>query len=132
MSSRRRTEAQTQLLDLLRRESTALSHDDISAKLPTDINRVTIYRILNRFVADGLAHRIVADDGRQYFASCADGCAHDTAAHGHLHFRCLVCDRVECLPEQVAFSLPEGYRVENYNVTLSGTCNSCSALAEAN
>lgn len=123
---RRKTKSQTAILDLLQREASALSHDSISAKLDQQMDRVTIYRILNRFVEDGIAHRIVADDGRQYFASCQDNCSHDHIAHSHLHFRCTVCDQVECVPGEVSFELPKGYRTDNCNIILSGRCQSCN------
>lgn len=122
---RRKTKSQTAILDLLQKEPNALSHDGITAKLGKEMDRVTIYRILNRFVEDGLAHRIVADDGRQYFASCQQGCSHDHTAHGHLHFRCVVCDQVECVPGEVDYRLPDGYRVDNSNIILSGSCRAC-------
>ncbi len=122
---RRKTKSQTAILDLLQKEPNALSHDGITAKLEKGMDRVTIYRILNRFVEDGLAHRIVADDGRQYFASCQTGCSHDHTAHGHLHFRCVVCDKVECVPGEVDYRLPTGYRVDNSNIILSGSCKAC-------
>jgi len=124
--ARRKTKSQTTLLNLLQREPNALSHDDVTAKLEEKMDRVTIYRILNRFVEDGLAHRIVGDDGRQYFASCQTDCSHDHAAHGHLHFRCVVCDRVECVPGTVKYRLPAGYKVANSNIMLSGSCGACS------
>jgi Fur family ferric uptake transcriptional regulator len=110
---------------LLQQESNALSHDGITAKLEEPMDRVTIYRILNRFVEDGLAHRIVADDGRQYFASCQVDCRHDHAAHDHLHFRCVVCDRVECVLGKVSYQIPSGYKVDSSNIILSGSCRKC-------
>ena len=126
---RRKTKSQTAVLELLQREPNALSHDGITEKLNKEMDRVTIYRILNRFVEDGLAHRIVADDGRQYFASCKQNCEHDHEAHGHLHFRCTVCDQVECVPGNVEYRLPSGYQVDNSNITLSGSCRACSEKA---
>jgi len=124
--TRRKTKAQTTILNLLQQERNALSHDGITAKLGNDMDRVTIYRILKRFVEDGLIHRIVADDGRQYFASCKNDCAHDHEAHRHLHFRCVVCDQVECVPGEVGYQLPSGYQVDNCNIILSGSCQACS------
>lgn len=123
---RRKTKSQTAILNLLQQEPNALSHDGITAKLEEKMDRVTIYRILNRFVEDGLAHRIVADDGRQYFASCKADCSHDHVAHGHLHFRCVVCDQVECVTGEVNYRVPAGYQVNNSNIILSGSCRTCS------
>lgn len=125
---RRKTKSQTTILNLLQQEPNALSHDGITAKLEKQMDRVTIYRILNRFVEDGLAHRIVADDGRQYFASCQENCKHDQAAHDHLHFRCVVCDQVECVLGEVNYQVPSGYQVDNSNIILSGSCRTCSKL----
>lgn len=125
--SRRKTNTQQAILSILQSESEALNHEGISARLAEPMDRGTIYRILNRFLDDGLVHRVVADDGRQYFATCEDGCSHDRADHGHLHFRCVICDKVECLTEPVDFKLPAGYRADNYNIMLSGSCDSCAA-----
>ena len=122
---RRKTKAQTAILKLLQEESNALSHDGITAKLDSEIDRVTIYRILNRFVEDGVVHRIVGDDGRQYFATSWEGDDHTHDDHQHLHFRCVVCNRVECVPGEVDYKLPEGYKVDKFNVILSGCCNEC-------
>lgn len=124
--TRRKTKAQSTILNLLQQEPNALSHDGITAKLGNEMDRVTIYRILKRFVEDGLIHRIVADDGRQYFASCQVGCTHDPEAHRHLHFRCVVCDQVECIPGEVGYQLPSGYKVDNCNIILSGSCQACT------
>ena len=123
--NRRKTKAQTSILQLLKRDRRAYSHDSVVSELDRPVDRVTVYRILNRFVEEGLAHRVVADDGRQYFAACSEGCTHDGQSHGHLHFRCVACDNVECLSGTVRYPLPAGYRVENFNMIVSGTCGRC-------
>ena len=123
---RRNTATQVAILDLLRQEDAALNHESITRRLVGPVDRVTVYRILNRFVDDGLVHRIVADDGRQYFASCEEGCGHGRHDHGHLHFRCVVCDKVECLIEPVEFHLPPGYSADNFNIMVSGKCGTCA------
>ncbi|MEM9835614.1 MAG: transcriptional repressor [Bacteroidota bacterium] len=122
---RRKTKAQSAVLELLQQESKALSHDSISAILGTEMDRVTIYRILNRFVKDGIVHRIVGDDGRQYFATSHAKDSHDHS-QPHVHFRCVDCDQVECVPGEVGYQLPKGYRVDNCNIILSGVCQNCN------
>ncbi|OAV45369.1 Fur family transcriptional regulator [Lewinella sp. 4G2] len=125
--ARRKTAAQQAVLEILQQNNEALSHEGISERLAAPLDRVTLYRILNRFLDDGLVHRIVADDGRQYFAGCESGCSHDRQAHGHLHFRCVICDKVECLDEPVVYHLPNNYRADNYNMMVSGTCGTCQS-----
>ena len=125
--AKRNTETQAAVLNLLRGRSSALCHDDVMEELTTEVNRVTVYRILNRFVDQGLAHRIVADDGKQYFASCATGCSHGALDHGHVHFRCTDCERIECLDQPLNVNLPKGYVADNFNVLLSGTCAACAS-----
>ena len=124
---RRQTKNRQLILSTLKESGRALSHDGLTSELDKQVDRVTVYRTLNRLVEDGLTHRIVADDGRQYFAVCEEGCSHDHEAHGHLHFRCVNCDRVECVPGEMRFQTPPGYSVENYNLVLSGTCATCAA-----
>lgn len=122
---RRNTPSKTAVLSALSTAQTALSHEKIQEQLAGEVDRATIYRILNRFCDDGMVHRIVADDGKQYFALC-EGCTHEEHSHDHFHFRCRSCDTVECLTNEISVSLPEGYRAEGFNGVISGVCRGCS------
>jgi len=123
---RRNTSSQVAVLALLRDAGGALSHDMIEARLTMEISRSAIYRILNRFEKDGLVHRVVAGDGRQYFALC-EQCDRHEHHDNHPHFRCMGCERVECLPQSIKIDLPSGYQSERLNVTVSGYCGKCSS-----
>lgn len=124
--NRRQTPTKEAVLRVLSDSGKALSQDAIERRLEIAMDRATIYRILNRFDADGLAHKIVAEDGKQYFAVC-----HSCAAHhhqdDHYHFRCTQCDTIECLPEPVAFTTPGGYTVTQATCVLTGICKDCAA-----
>lgn len=122
---RRNTPTKEAVLELLKKSGKAMSRDAIEQKVTSDINRATIYRVLNRFCEDGVVHRVVAEDGKQYFAVCAT-CDDDAYAQHHFHFRCVQCATIECLPASVEFSVPNGYQVEGVNCVLSGTCRDCS------
>ena len=128
---RRNTPTKEAVLDLLTNTGKAMSRDAIEKKIKMDINRATIYRVLNRFCEDGILHRIVADDGKQYFAVCIN-CDDKVLAGHHFHFRCVQCDTIECLPVSVDFSIPKGYEVEGVNCVLSGTCKDCSPVKAKN
>jgi Fur family ferric uptake transcriptional regulator len=89
------------------------------------VDRVTIYRVLNRFCEDGRIHRIVSDEGKTYFALCLN-CDEKKHRHDHFHFRCLNCQQVHCLKEKVNVKLPKGYRLEQVNCLLTGYCRDCA------
>lgn len=122
---RRNTPSKEAVLNLLINTKKALSHDVIVEKLKITIDRATIYRVLNRFCEDGLVHKIIAEDGKLYFAVCI-ACDKEKHSDNHLHFRCSKCQMMECLHEPVQFTLPSGFHVNSINCVLTGTCSDCS------
>ena len=125
--NRRNTPSKEAILDLLSGSKKALSQDAIERQLDIEINRATIYRVLNRFCEDDIVHKIVAEDGKQYFAICHNcGEKKRVHSHNHIHFRCLHCGKVECLERDLAVPLPEGYVAKVHNLVISGFCNNCS------
>lgn len=125
---RRKTQSKTEILEVLKSSGHALSHDMIQANVDSGIDRATIYRVLNRFCEDGKVHRIVGDDGKQYFAICPNcGERKQVHSHNHIHFRCLQCGKVECLGGDISIPLPEGYVARVHNLVISGFCNECSS-----
>lgn len=122
---RRDTATKEAVLAVLTSSGKAMSQAAIEKKIGIDINRATIYRVLNRYCEDGVLHRIAADDGRQYFALCMKCDDEQPPAH-HFHFRCKNCETIECLPLPVHFSLPNAYQVDEVNCVLSGICKECA------
>ncbi|WP_298790118.1 transcriptional repressor [uncultured Allomuricauda sp.] len=121
---RRNTATKEAVLSVLHSSGKAMSQGAIEKKIGVDINRATIYRVLNRYCEDGVLHRIVADNGKQYFALCVR-CDENDKPQNHFHFRCSTCETIECLPIPVNFSLPQNYKLETVNCVLTGTCKDC-------
>lgn len=122
--NRRNTPTKEAVLNLLINAKKALSHDAIEKQLSIAINRATIYRVLNRFCEDEVVHKIVAEDGKQYFAICKK-CENEEEVKPHFHFRCTSCDTIECLKIPVEYTAPNGYTVASANCILTGTCKNC-------
>jgi Fur family ferric uptake transcriptional regulator len=83
----------------------------------------TVYRALKEFVEEGW---LVA-------VSVANGTRYELAKIGHHHhFHCRDCDKVfdiaGCLSGLDAMA-PRGFLVDSHELTLNGTCKSCSAHA---
>lgn len=124
--SKRKTKTKELILDALKHSGKAVSHEMLQSELGDQADRATIYRALNSFCEDGIAHRIVGDDGKQYFAICLN-CSEKKHKHSHFHFRCLSCGKVECLSEEISLKVPQGYTVENFNGFISGHCSQCTS-----
>lgn len=122
---RRNTPAKQAVLDILKLSERALSQEDIEKEVKGSMDRVTVYRVLNSFCEDGYVHKILSDDGKHYFAICLN-CQEKKHSHNHFHFRCLKCQKVECLKEEVKLQLPAGYQLENANCLVTGYCADCS------
>lgn len=122
---RRNTTTKEAVLSVLTNSKKAMSQDAIVKQMNVEADRATIYRILNSFCEDEIVHKIVADDGKQYFAVCVK-CDEKTIPDNHFHFRCAKCETIECMPSMVKFSVPEGYLVERLNAVLIGICKDCS------
>lgn len=124
MTIRRNTQPKEAVLALLTNTKKAMSQDAIMKQMQVEADRATVYRILNRFCEDKIVHKVVADDGKQYFAVCIK-CDEKTIPDNHFHFRCTRCETIECLPSMVEFSLHKKYKVQRMNCILIGICRDC-------
>lgn len=122
---RRNTATQEAVLSVLTSNRRAMSQDTIFKQMDIQADRATVYRILNRFCEDEIVHKIVADDGKQYFAVHTKS-DEDIIPENHFHFRCTTCETIECLASLVEYSVPESYQVERLNCVLVGVCKDCS------
>ncbi len=119
------TPARLAVLRLLENAERALSHHDVEAALTdSDIDRVTLYRVLDWLVESGLAHRVT--DAQRIFRfslAAADAPAHDH----HAHFRCEDCGKVFCLGDvQVTPpALPQGFSGKSVELSVTGQCAQC-------
>jgi Fur family ferric uptake transcriptional regulator len=127
LKTTRNTIAKTEIQRLVEASEFALSHADIQIALNGLCDRVTIYRVLDRLVEDGIIHRIVNVDGVVCYArchKCEEGHNHH---HNHVHFSCNNCKTVTCLDNVVpSFKMPRKYKVAEVNFTVSGLCPDCS------
>jgi Fur family ferric uptake transcriptional regulator len=124
---RRNTQIQQSILQLFADKPRALSHTEIENMLDVNADRATIFRVMNRFVEDGIAHKIVSDEGKSYFALCTGKCTNTHHHDNHSHFRCTKCNAMECMHDNVRISLPKGYTLLHSNIVVTGICNNCNA-----
>jgi Fur family ferric uptake transcriptional regulator len=122
------TDTRMAVLDLLQRSSKALSQADVERALPEQADRVTLFRVLQAFEENGLAHRVQDTKGVARYASCAPGCSTHKHHDVHAHFRCTDCGDVYCL-ESVTLpkvSIPKGFTLKESHLQLEGSCKACA------
>ena len=125
MKSARTTAAKTRIHELIISSSVALSHSEIQDVLDGLCDRVTIYRVLDRLMEEGVIHKIINVDGVVKYAGC-HSCS-TKHNHNHIHFSCQKCKTVTCLDDvEPSFMLPKNYKVRELNFTVSGLCPQCS------
>lgn len=124
MKISRNTTAKKQIQELLILSSEALSHSDIQVSLEGLCDRVTIYRVLERLLEEGLIHKIVNLDGVVKYAACHT--CKEKHNHNHMHFSCQNCKSLTCLDDvEPIYKLPKNYKAIETNFTISGLCPKC-------
>ena len=119
------TDSRKRILALLLSEKNAITHREIESRFSNDqLDRVTLYRVLQWLVDNGLIHKITSDDHVwRYHAN------QDAYRHQHAHFKCTKCAKVVCLedmPSDRKLSLPAGYRFQTIELTVKGLCEHCA------
>jgi Fur family ferric uptake transcriptional regulator len=123
----RRTRARIAVLSILLGTREALTHHEIGRRTSrgSDLDRVTLYRVLEWLTEHGLAHKLAADDRVWRFSAAGHG---HTGVAAHAHFQCSECGKVICLDQSPlpTVSLPRGFRRQEVEVTVKGCCAACA------
>jgi Fur family ferric uptake transcriptional regulator len=125
--SLKKTGPRLRVLSLMAAKNTATSQPDLE-NLVSDVDRVTLYRILNVFEEKGIIHKVFDLNGTANYAICTSNCVEHHHNDEHLHFNCTQCNNVYCLNELnlPAFDLPAGFELEGFTLYASGLCPKCS------
>jgi Fur family ferric uptake transcriptional regulator len=119
------------VLAVLLRSGEALTHHEVERRLPRvhDVDRVTLYRVLEWPTAQGLAHKIAGDDRVWRFSAAGHAAAGAGPVATHAHFQCSDCGRVICLDAAHSpdIALPAGFRRREIEITVKGVCAACAA-----
>lgn len=115
------------VLKAMMEASCAVSLIELETMLAT-VDRSTIFRTLNLFLAHHLVHDIEDGSGSLKYEVCPDEdtCSVDDM---HTHFYCEVCHRTFCFRSIhiPVIDLPEGFRLNSINYMVKGVCRECAA-----
>ncbi|MBN8763025.1 MAG: hypothetical protein BGP20_02695 [Thiobacillus sp. 63-78] len=118
------TAARVQVLRLLLAAHTTASHQTLMQAAMDEarpLDKVTLYRVLDWLVAQGLAHSVTGQDRVRRFSAVP-------IQHGHAHFECDACGRLFCLADHLGAQprTPPGFEARQLDVTVHGRCADCT------
>lgn len=117
------------ILEILARESTYCSPEDVWQRLKDEFGRVglpTVYRNLEELAVGGVITQVLHPNRQLYYFLCSNG-------EHHHHFICVACRRVEdvnvCGMEAIEREVGEkiGGTVLSHIVQVNGLCRDCAA-----
>jgi len=121
------TKQRIRVLEDISANAFAISQPTLEKKLGKEIDRVTLYRILNTYVDKGIVHRIVDLNGTANYAICSSACSAAQHHDEHVHFNCTTCNKVFCLATKVPeIKITEGFKAETISLIAYGVCKECS------
>ena len=123
----KKTGPRLRVLSMMYSKNTATSQPDLESVMH-DIDRVTLYRILNVFEEKGIIHKVFDLDGTANYAVCHSDCQEHHHHDEHLHFNCTLCKNVYCLDDLSLpqLTLPPGFTAEGFTLYATGLCAKCS------
>ena len=124
MGVRRKTKHLEQVLQAFRQSSDALSAGMLLDALANEINKSTVYRMLQKLEDDGVIHSFLTLDQIRFYALCK-GCSSGRHVDSHAHFQCTSCKRVSCVSEEIVLPTQKKARITSAQVLLTGQCESC-------
>lgn len=124
----RNSVTRNEILSVLIQKKVALTHKDFQDYFENKIDRVTIYRALDRLVEEGKLHKIANLDGGIQYAICTS-CERENHVHhhDHVHFNCVRCHETTCI-ENISpkINLPKDYLIQEKQILVIGICPNCN------
>lgn len=124
MSIKRKTKSVNTILSIFESKVEALSVVDLVDQLKDQMNKTTVYRILERLEKEGTIHSFSGSNGLRWYAKC-----HECTAHHHNdvhpHFECKDCGKVECLEINISIPNIDNRNIQSADVLLKGQCTDC-------
>ena len=120
----RRTKSVKVLLKSFEHCNTAISTIELVERFADQMNKSTVYRILERLEDEGTLHSFIGKDGLRWYA--AGYSLHTDNVNVHPHFQCSECGKTECLPIHIPIPEITKYTIESASFLLMGTRKNCT------
>lgn len=121
----RKTKAVNTLLQYFEQTNKAASVVELVEDLHDEMNKTTVYRILERLESEGTLHSFMGKDGLKWYAKHHADRSRNGIAEMHPHFQCKDCGSIKCLDIQVDIPRLPNSHIESASLLLVGRCEDC-------
>jgi Fur family ferric uptake transcriptional regulator len=124
------TPMRVMVLEYILKQSTAISLGDLEEELQHSDN-TTLYRTVKTFEEKGLIHTIKDGNEATKYALCEEDCTIGVHYDRHIHFYCINCQEITCLPKEnmPEVKLPESFQLQEVSFVARGICDACTKNA---
>lgn len=120
----RKTKSLKKILEAFGESNNALSVVELVDRFKGDMNKTTVYRILERLEEDGILHSFAGSNGLKWVAKYQNPIS-SQETNMHPHFQCQKCGKSECLTINIKIPPIPNYKVDSANLILVGECELC-------
>ncbi len=122
----RKTKSVAHILNIFEKSQEAKSATELVEHFKDEMNKTTVYRILERLEDEGVLHSFKGLEGLQWYARC-HGCSTSHHADVHPHFQCTDCGKTECLSQELSLPVVTSHNVQRAELLLIGQCMDCAS-----
>ena len=98
---------------------------ELVEKFRKEMNKTTVYRILDRLEESGILHSFIDKDGLKRYAKGDQRPTMSKNTVMHPHFLCEDCGISSCLPLEISTSSIPNYTIKSSEQLYLGQCNNC-------
>lgn len=123
----RKTRSVKALLKVFEQANKAMSTLELVERLHLQMNKSTVYRILERLEDDGTLHSFPGQNGLQWYTlNNSDSCPKSQQQNTHPHFQCKDCGKTESLSITIPVPKITEHSIESASLLLVGRCADCA------
>ena len=125
MGISRKTKTVKLLIECFKQKNCALSVVELVSKFKGQMNKTTVYRILNRLEESGHLHSFIDRNGLKRYARGDQRIRSKKKPILHPHFLCELCGISTCLPIEINKPSIPKVTINSSNQLFLGFCNDC-------
>lgn len=120
----RKTKSLEFLIGVFTARNDAISAVELVKKSESQMNKTTVYRILDRMEEEGMIHSFKDSNGLLWYAKC-NNCSSHKHSDLHPHLHCKKCGGIKCLNIDITIPTTHNVKIDTAEIMLTGTCEEC-------